>query len=205
MFFFAALSVTLFIVLTAFEWKSYDDQALIEIAEFDYAPEEIIDIPITLHAPPPPKIAFPEIKGIHCGWVDEDLEVDLEIEEEIETTDTLKLSEGSEEALDIHISVPEEQPEFPGGATAMYQFIGESIIYPEIARKAGIEGRVFVQFYVETDSSISDVKTIKGIGSGCDEVAVSIIESMPKWKPGKLRGETVRMRMIIPVYFKLND
>jgi protein TonB len=67
----------------------------------------------------------------------------------------------------------------------------------------GVEGRVFVEFVVNRDGSIVDVKFIKGIGAGCDEEAVRVVQSAPAWKPGKQRGKPVRQKMVIPIIFKL--
>ena len=75
--------------------------------------------------------------------------------------------------------------------------------YPAQARRMGVEGKVFVQFVVDKDGSLTDVKAVKGIGAGCDEEAVEIVKSAPKWKPGKQRGKAVRVRMIIPITFRL--
>jgi protein TonB len=67
----------------------------------------------------------------------------------------------------------------------------------------GTEGKVFVQFVINKDGSISDVVAIKGIGAGCDEEAVRIIQSSPQWTPGKQRGKPVKQRMVLPITFKL--
>jgi len=69
----------------------------------------------------------------------------------------------------------------------------------------GIEGKVFVEFVIEKDGSITDVKAIKGIGAGCDEEAVRILQSAPNWKPGKQRGKPVRQKMVLPISFKLSS
>jgi protein TonB len=76
--------------------------------------------------------------------------------------------------------------------------------YPAQARRMGIEGKVFVEFVVDKDGTLTEVKTVKGIGAGCDEEAVRVIQSAPKWKPGKQRGRPVKVRMILPIIFKLS-
>lgn len=101
--------------------------------------------------------------------------------------------------------IVEEMPRFPGGEPELMKYINENIQYPQEAREMGIQGRVFVGFVVEYDGSISNVKILRGIGSGCDEEAVRVIESLPKWEPGKQRGRAVRVSYQIPVYFKLTD
>lgn len=99
--------------------------------------------------------------------------------------------------------VVEEQAEFPGGMEAMYAYIGKNLKYPELAKEKGIEGRVFVQFVIEKDGSISNVKILRGIGGGCDEAAMEMVKNMPKWKPGKQGGKPVRFQFVLPIKFEL--
>ncbi len=108
-----------------------------------------------------------------------------------------------EENVDEIFSVVEETAEPKGGMPAFYKYVGEKIKYPAQARRMGVEGRVFVEFVVNRDGSIVDVRAIKGIGAGCDEEAVRIVQSAPSWKPGKQRGKPVRQKMVIPIIFKL--
>lgn len=100
-------------------------------------------------------------------------------------------------------SVVEQMPSFPGGEAQMMAYISKNLKYPEIAYKSGIQGRVFVKFVVERDGSITNVVVQRGIGGGCDEEAVRVIQSMPKWNPGKQKGETVRVSYMVPIFFKL--
>lgn len=97
----------------------------------------------------------------------------------------------------------EEAPEFIGGQAAMLKYIRDNIRFPIMARENGIEGKVFVQFVVEKDGSISQIEVVRGIGAGCDEEAIKAIKSMPAWKPGKQNGKPVRVRFTLPVLFKL--
>lgn len=99
--------------------------------------------------------------------------------------------------------VVEEMPEYPGGMAALTEFVATNLQYPEEAKKAKIEGRVFVHFVVEKDGSIKDVKVLKGLGYGCDEEAIRVATSMPKWKPGKQRGKEVRVAYNLPIRFTL--
>ena len=99
--------------------------------------------------------------------------------------------------------IVDEMPEFPGGDRALMDFIKDSIQYPADARKRGIQGRVFANFIVEPDGSLSDIKILRGIGGGCDEEAIRVIESMPKFIPGMQNGEAVRVSYTIPVIFRL--
>lgn len=102
-------------------------------------------------------------------------------------------------------TICQEQPEFRGGEEALHEFIQEHLNYPEMARNAGISGRVYVSFIVEKTGSLSDIHVTRGIGGGCDQEAVRVVESMPKWIAGKNSGETVRVRMNLPIEFDYSD
>ena len=102
-----------------------------------------------------------------------------------------------------HYLIVDEMPEFPGGNDKIIDYIQQNIKYPVEACEDKIQGRVFVNFIVEPDGSLSDIFVIRGIGGGCDEEAMRIIQNMPKWKPGKLNGEIVRCSCTVPVVFEL--
>jgi TonB family protein len=101
-------------------------------------------------------------------------------------------------------TVVEVMPEYPGGPAAMMNFLANNISYPEQARRDTIQGRVFVNFVVEADGSVSNVKILRGIGGGCDQEAKRVVELMPKWTPGYQRGQAVRVSFNLPVRFALN-
>lgn len=105
---------------------------------------------------------------------------------------------------DMVFDVVEVMPQFPGGQIAMLKYFMENIKYPEQAMKEGIQGRVAVRFIVEKDGSISDVKPILSVHPLLNKEAVRVVESMPKWTPGKQNGKPVRVRFNVPVMFKLN-
>jgi protein TonB len=94
----------------------------------------------------------------------------------------------------------EEMPEFNGDLNA---FLQKQLQYPDKARDANIDGKVNVQFVVNEDGSVSNAKIIRGIGAGCDEEAVRIINSMPKWRPGKQNGRAVKVYFTLPIRFVL--
>ena len=104
---------------------------------------------------------------------------------------------------DIFVVV-EENPQFPNGGTAgLLQYLGKNIKYPTIPQENGTQGRVTVQFVVNKDGSIVDVKVIRGVDPYLDKEAVRVISTMPKWIPGKQRGVPVRCKFTVPVTFKL--
>jgi TonB family protein len=99
--------------------------------------------------------------------------------------------------------IVEESASPISGMSGFYEHIAHQLRYPAEARKMGIEGKVFVEFVVNQDGSISDVRAIKGIGGGCDEEAVRVIAAAPRWNPGYQKGEPVRQRFVMPVIFQL--
>ena len=100
-------------------------------------------------------------------------------------------------------TVVEVQPGYPGGEEARISYLQQNIKYPEEAKELGIQGKVFVTFVVEVDGSITDVRVLRGIGGGCDEEAIRVVKSMPKWVPGKQRGVPVRVQFNLPIKFTL--
>ena len=99
--------------------------------------------------------------------------------------------------------VVEEMPEYPGGTEALLNFLRENINYPEYCKENKIQGRVIVTFVVEKDGSIVEAEVVKSVNEELDAEALRVISSMPKWKPGKQRGENVRVKYTVPVNFKL--
>ncbi len=97
----------------------------------------------------------------------------------------------------------EQAPEFPGGQKAFGLFLGSNIRYPTAARENNVQGKVYLGFVIEKDGKLSDVKIIKGIGSGCDEEALRVLKNSPPWKPGLAEGKPVRTSYIFPVTFQL--
>ena len=99
--------------------------------------------------------------------------------------------------------VVEQMPSFPGGMGALMSWLSQNIKYPVIAAENGVQGRVIVQFVVEKDGSITDVKVAKSVDPSLDKEAARVVSSMPKWTPGKQNGSAVRVKYTVPVTFKL--
>lgn len=101
----------------------------------------------------------------------------------------------------------DELPTFGNGPQyiELYDSIAKKLVYPEEARKKGIEGKVFTKFVVEKDGTVTNVSVVNGIGSGCDEAAVNVIKQLPQWNPGKKDGKIVRTSFVIPILFKISD
>ncbi len=213
LFFNIGLILSLALVITAFEWKFYDDLETIDLGSLEDEETEILDIPITeMPPPPPPVLQQPEIIEVpEEEEIEEQIEMELDVEIEEETVPDVPVKIDAppppppkEEKEDEIFLIVENQPEPQGGMEAFYKYVGKNINYPKQARRMGVEGRVFVQFVVDKDGSLNDIKVIKGIGSGCDEEAIRVLKEAPNWKPGKQRGRPVKVRMSIPIFFKLN-
>ena len=124
---------------------------------------------------------------------------------EIDKIEDVVLDQGEpkDEIVDVIHDIVESMPSFEGGIAEFYKFVGNNLKYPAQARRMGIEGKVFVHFIIDKDGSLSDIKVVRGIGAGCDEEVVRIVQMSPKWNPGKQRGRPVRVRMMLPITFKL--
>ena len=97
----------------------------------------------------------------------------------------------------------EQMPTFPGGQQELMAYLGKNIKYPTIAQENGTQGRVIIQFVVERDGTISDVHIARGVDPYLDKEAVRVVQSMPKWIPGKQNGKAVRVKFTVPVMFRL--
>ena len=112
-----------------------------------------------------------------------------------------------EEVADVEnqiFFIVENMPEFPGGEEALIKFIAESTKYPEEAKNKRIEGKVFVQFVINKEGNVENVKLARGVDPLLDEAAMNIVKSMPQWKPGKQRGQNVAVSYVVPINFQLN-
>jgi periplasmic protein TonB len=101
------------------------------------------------------------------------------------------------------LTIVELMPSYEGGEAAMYEWLGNNIKYPQVAKENTITGTVIVTFVVEKDGSITDVKVLKDIGGGCGEEALRVVKMMPKWKAGKQNGVPVRVQFNLPIRFTL--
>ena len=207
-FFQIGLILALVVVLVAFEYKSYDKITIdLQTRVADDFAEEII--PITEQKvkppPPPPPKQVTQIKIVEDDVeVEDDLDIDVEADDETVVEEYIPPSDDDEEVVEAEIfTVVESMPSFPGGMGELMKFLGKNINYPTLAKESGIQGRVFINFVVEPNGSISNVKVLRGIGGGCDEEAVRVVKSMPKWSPGKQRGKPVRVSYNLPVKFTL--
>ena len=179
------------------------------IAEIDV--EE--SIPVTQDTPPPPP-QTPQVPVLSdlIDIVEDDIKVDdnfMSLEDDpnlrvdiIDYIEAVKDEEIDDE--EIPFIIVEEKPEFNGGdANEFTKWVNSRLVYPDIAKENGVEGRVTLQFTVEKDGSVSNVKVLRGVDASLDKEAVRVVQSSPKWKPGRQRDRAVKVTYTFPVIFKL--
>ncbi len=208
------LILSLLVVWFAFEWSTTDKQVSVfeETAEVVEAEEMI---PITQETPPPPPTAAPKIPVLsdQIDIVDDEVQVDdnlfmnleddasmgVEIMDYVETVEEEVIEEEA-----IPFQFVEEKPSFMGGdANAFSKWVNERLVYPEIAKENGVSGRVTLQFTVNTDGSVSNIKVLRGVDPSLDKEAVRVVSMSPKWTPGKQRDRAVKVTYTFPVIFQL--
>ena len=201
--------ISLLIAWMAFEHKSYDkreidpsllnrevvlDEEMVEITKQEEQKPQPVEVPKQTT----------QLEIVQDDVEVEDIEINAEVDQQEVIEEYVPVEVEEEEVVEQEIfQIVEEMPAFPGGEAKLMEYVTKNIKYPQIARETGIQGRVFVGFVVEPDGSVSNVKVLRGIGGGCDEEAMRVVKSMPKWKPGKQRGKAVRVSYMLPVNFKL--
>ena len=150
----------------------------------------------------PPTVKELEVADPGQKNIKGDPNADIKIDEPVGNSDVKQVTE--EDPNKIFTSV-EQNPEFPGGDAAFGKYLGNKIRYPAIAKENNVQGKVFLNFTVEKDGSLTDIKVVRGIGSGCDDEAVRVLKSSPRWKPGIQNGRAVRVSYTIPISFTLQQ
>ena len=203
--------MVLALLFVALEWTQRDkkiDLSGLIVAEVSLEEEMVpITLPEKKTVPPPPQ-------SVTVADIIEIVEDDADIEEttiastedqteyiEIKEIDNIVVEEEPEEAP---FMVVEKMPEFPGGMTALMQYLQKNIKYPAVCRENNIQGRVLIQFIVNRDGSIVEPEVVKSVNPYLDKEALRVISGMPKWSPGEQRGKPVRVKYTVPVNFKLN-
>ena len=205
--------LVLAVMFVAFEWTERDVKIDMSQAVSDLVFEEEIEIPITEQQPevvtPPPPEAPSIAETLTIVEDDADIE-ETAIASSEETGPAVEIKyvpgevEEEEPEEQTIFEVVEEMPQFPeGGQAGLMKYLSSNIKYPTIAQENGTQGRVTVQFVVNRDGSIVDVKVLRGVDPYLDKEAIRVISSMPKWIPGKQRGKPVRVKYTVPVMFRL--
>lgn len=206
--------VALIAIYFAFNWSSTEKE--VATLETEVANVEVEDmVPITQETPPPPEAA-PKIPILsdQIDVVDDNIKVDdnmfQNLEDDansgVEIMDYIE-SAPEEETVEeeaIPFQLVEEKPSFNGGdANEFSKWVNSKLVYPEIAKENGVQGRVTLQFTVNADGTVSNVKVLRGADSSLDKEAVRVVSSSPKWKPGKQRDRAVKVTYTFPVIFQL--
>ncbi len=212
LFFEIGLIVALAVVLFAFEHKSYDEKEEVVITTEAKTEVEEMVIQTQQDQPEPPKQEV-ELSTTEFEIVSDDVEITNKFDLDALTSDVngevyVPTVEIKEQAVEVEeeeeiFQVVEQTAMFPGGYAALTQYLRDNIKYPQQAKETGTQGKVFLTFVVEKDGSITDIKILRDIGSGCGEEAIRVVRSMPKWTPAKQRGKTVRQQFNLPVSFTL--
>ena len=207
------LVVALLVVLGACQWSSKEKSTeTLQADNFVVVEEEMV--PITTDVPPPPPEApkEPVVSDI-IDIVDDDIKVDntllLSTEDEglaITVKDYVAESTYVEEEIEeeVPFAIVEHKPKFQGGDQNDFtKWVFNNIVYPEIAKENGVQGRVILQFTVDKDGSVKNVKVLRGVDSSLDKEAVRVVSSSPKWEPGRQRDKPAKVTFVFPVIFQL--
>lgn len=205
--------VALLIVLGAFSFTTKDKKVAVFDQEVTQIEEEEI-IPITQDTPPPPpETAQIPVLSDQIDIVDDDITVDDDMFMNLEDDANLGVEimdyveEVEEEVVEeeaIPFQLVEEKPKFNGGdANEFSKWVNSRLNYPEIAKENGVQGRVTLQFTVNADGTVSNVKVLRGVDSSLDAEAVRVVSSSPKWTPGRQRDRAVKVTYTFPVIFQL--
>jgi periplasmic protein TonB len=212
-FFLIGLSISIGLAISAFEWTTVKVQAKpkekdeVITEPIFYIPEVKAESPIIPVQVKNKQLAQKQtdpILAITIIETNEQLIPDQPvpvIEYTDNATNSLPIITDAEDS-EVILVFPEKQPEPVNGYKAFYEQLGKMIKYPRQAKSIGTEGKVFVEFIINKNGEPSDLKILKGIGSGCDEEAMRVL-AMTKWEPGKQRGKPVRVKMVLPIYFQL--
>lgn len=210
MFFGIGMIISISLALVAFEWKSEVDPIIYPqpedevdwyvMDEIEITRQEVPDIPKPKMEK---KVITPDVIIKEVEDIIEDMQEDPKIDIEETVDDIIESIPVAPEIPDEPFIRVEQMPEFPGGEKALLTFISKNLKYPRQAQQMGIQGRVHVQFVIDKDGSVTNIKLVRGIGAGCDEEAMRVLGMLPKFSPGKQRGKPVRVQMQLPVFFKL--
>jgi len=204
------LVVTLSLILIAFEWTTTDVAMNLDLMQDDMVIEEEI-IPITRQEiPPPPPPPPPAVTDI-LNIVEDDVEIDIELEIMDTEMDPNAMVDFSAIVVDEEretgeiFMIVEEMPQFPGGEAALQRYLATSIRYPVIAQESGIQGKVFIQFVIDQQGNVTNAVVLRGVAPSLDNEALRVVQSMPRWTPGRQRNRPVRVSYTVPINFVLQQ
>ena len=202
-----------------------DDANKVKVVEYTTLAEPP---PIDKNQPPPPPVEPPPPLKSTVKFTPPIIKPDEEVTEEPppaveelkEADPGTKTVEGNSNGVDASLlegngkeaidegpppilTIVEKMPVFPGGEQELFNYLNKNIKYPAIARENGIQGRVFVNFFVDAEGKVKDAKILRGLGSGLDDEALRVVRNMPAWKPGMQNGRVVQVQYNLPIVFTL--
>jgi protein TonB len=192
------------LVLTAFEWKTYEktEQILESWPGSIDMKDEVIPIAPTKAPPKPPTSLRPSING-------KDLLQDIFENEPrltVNSTEPFKIEDigfAAEQFYEEPVILEDEEASFPGGLDSLSRYLSQNVKYPKMARENGVKGKVFVEFVVSETGAVQQPKVLRGIGFGCDEEALNLVRNMPNWNPARINGKRTPVTFRLPVKFTL--
>lgn len=212
--FMVGLSISLGITLMAFNYTSSEVVNKIREVEVDGFEEDYVLELFTIEKPKP-QTPLPNPSPIVTPTFTDDFVIDDTPYDEPTIPDDGSMDDEpilpynpvdipqKTEGSDVFVFV-EEMPLFPGGEAAMMKFLAENLRYPEWALENRVQGKITIQFIVDENGNVVNAEVIsKKLGYGCDEAALEVINSMPRWKPGKQRSKNVKVRFVVPITFKI--
>ena len=214
-FFQIGIILTLAVVLLAFEWSSTEKEELsFEKVVAAVVEEEMVPITQADQTPPPPPITAPVMSDqIEIVADDIKLETDFSINTEDDRRIAVEIVNYVQEAAheeiieeeEIPFMIVENKPRFQNSddQNVFRNWVHSKLVYPESAVENGVSGRVTVEFTIDTDGSVRNVRVLRGVDASLDKEAIRVISSSPKWEPGKQRDKAVRVSYIFPVVFEL--
>ncbi|MEM9051679.1 MAG: TonB family protein [Bacteroidota bacterium] len=209
--FFFGLAMATALVLSAFEWQTFEEKKRSELPE----PNEIPIFEVERIAP-----SFAEKKKVVTSqtqtkqkvitsiidefkFIDDELPMDEldfpDFEDEPVFQDIAALADPVIEEEPLRIA--DVMPQFPGGEAARMEFLRDNVSYTTMALDAGLSGKIHIEFTVGIDGNVKDIVLLKGLGGGLDEIALNAVRSMPKWNPGFHDGRPVSVRFVMPIAF----
>lgn len=205
-------AVVLALTYVSFElFASRDKGQVVSMADDEFIEVMDEDVIATDQTPPPPPPPVTQQQEIVINIVDDNIKVNTDFDlfnTEFDENDEIEeyvpietITEEVEEAPPVRFA--EKMPEYVGGMEAMYSFLKNELQYPEVARNNNIQGTVLLEFVIERDGSVSNVKPLVSLYPECDAEAIRVVKKMPKWKPGEQMGKPVRCYFNLPIRFTL--
>lgn len=197
------LMIALALVVTAFEWRTAYEMP-ITLEEITGQIELVEMPPLTAFPEPPkPKLVMPEIKIVDDKEEVPDVLKTMDIDDVPDIPEVIDNDPPPVEIAPEYVDYADVMPEPFGGMNTFMAYLAKNIKYPRSGQRMGIQGNVFIQFIVDEEGNLTNMLVIKGLGDEFDNESLRVLSKAPKWKPGRQSGLPVKVRMVIPIVFRL--